>query len=446
MEIAASRFISLGMYICSLFLIAIVFLKGVKYGVLYFLPLIPLRFLFEKMKELPLGGDLVDVMVLVLIIGWLFNNKGFEKSGSVKLLILYSFIMLFSLINGYIYLDFGFLGLDDSRLQFWKDYMMMIVIFMIVLNNIDTMDDIKKLVFHISIIFLLVCYKFFSDFSDASFDHFSEQTRVASVFGFLGANHLAAFIVEYMAIFLTIHYFFKNSRKLKLYYLSVSLLSFYPLLYLYSRAAYIAMLAVLLLLGLIKDRRILVAAFCVLILWQVILPRAVVERIEMTTNSSGEIAETASSGRLTMWGLAFDTFESHPIFGIGFRSFENMEFADAPTAYKATGRQHTLKNVHNIYLQTLAEMGLVGIIMLFCIFAAAFRSGWRLYKASSENFLKGLGLGFSLCVIASFITNIFGDRWYILLIQIYFWMFWALVERGLIITKAESSLKEYSTG
>jgi O-antigen ligase len=239
-----------------------------------------------------------------------------------------------------------------------------------------------------------------------------------------------------MIIFLAIYYFHEK-RRAQLYYLLIALIGAYPLLFSYSRAGYIAAAAVLLLLGIIKDRRILVVGFCMLFIWQIILPNAVVERIGVTT-SRGEITTSGTQGRLQMWGLAFETFKENPLFGIGFRAFEHLELEEAATAMDAFGRTKTLKNVHSAYFQTMAEMGIIGLLAFLFLFLQAFKSGWRLYKTASDNFLRGLGLGFALCVVASMITNLFGDRWYILVIQVYFWMFWAMVERGLIISNEKT--------
>jgi O-antigen ligase len=397
------------------------------------------------MQEFPLGGDLIDIMVVVMLIGWMIQKGGFVRTRVNTILIIYIITTFLSLLNGYLYLGKGFSTLSDFQLQMWKDYIFMPIIFFIVLNNIRSSGDIKKLIFSMSIIFLAVIVRFFSEFSNTDHNNFSEGTRTGAVFGFLGPNQLASFILANMIIFLIIYVVSKENKRGNLFYLFVGLAGFYPLLFTYSRGAYIAAAVVFLLLGIIRERKILVACFIILLLWHVVLPNSVVQRISMTSTSGEEFSED-NVGRLTMWSFAFDTFKSNPIFGIGFRAFENMELEEAPTAFTAHGQKHTLRNVHNVYLQTMAEMGIIGLLMFLYLFFMALRSGWQLYRAASNNFMKGLGLGFFLSVCAVMTTNMFGDRWYPLVIQVYYWMFWALVERGLIIAREEINIKGYVVG
>ena len=72
------------------------------------------------------------------------------------------------------------------------------------------------------------------------------------------------------------------------------------------------------------------------------------------------------------------------------------------------------------------------------VLVVAFRSGWRLWKAGKEGFEKGLGLGFMGCVLACASTNLFGDRWSYVEMGSYFWVFWGLVDRGILMAQKTS--------
>jgi O-antigen ligase len=386
------------------------------------------------MYELPLGKDIIDILLLATLVGWLIHNKTFEKIKINKVLYFYCFFTFISLLLGSKYLGTKLFSYNDLRIQLWKDYLLLPIIFFIVLNNIKDSDEIKSTIFNISIIFLIIIFKHFREFQSIPHFHFDEKARIVFVFSHLGPNYFAAFLVQSMAIFFGLHYFAKN-KKLKIYYFSVALVSFYPIIYSYSRAGYLAAGAVLFLIGIFKDKKLLIACIFFIIFWQVILPNSVLERLNFKEEITNEGSNNKENHRIIMWKIAYNLFKEAPIFGVGFRVTYYIEFDNAPIVVDVTGVQHRVRSIHSLYFQTLAEMGIIGIFFILYMFLAAFISGWKLYKNAKDKFLKGLGFGFSMAVIASFITNIFGDRWYIFILQAYYWILWALVERGLIITK-----------
>ena len=76
----------------------------------------------------------------------------------------------------------------------------------------------------------------------------------------------------------------------------------------------------------------------------------------------------------------------------------------------------------------------------------AFKKSLLLFKKAQDRFLKGLGLGFCICVFATIIGNLFGDRWTPLPLAAYFWVFLGMVERGNVIVAEERKLTKASKG
>jgi len=87
-------------------------------------------------------------------------------------------------------------------------------------------------------------------------------------------------------------------------------------------------------------------------------------------------AGTATSGRSVLWALAVDIFQANRWVGIGFANF--VPYSDGISAAPWFGLFH----VHNIYLQLLAETGVVGFALMTALFGTAFASSWRLYRLS----------------------------------------------------------------
>jgi O-antigen ligase len=123
-----------------------------------------------------------------------------------------------------------------------------------------------------------------------------------------------------------------------------------------------------------------------------------------------------------LWDHAFRLFEEHPVIGIGFGGYE------------FTIREGRWTDTHNYYLKMLAEQGIIGFGLLILTLFLASRSGWRLLKAGKNGFDRGLGLGFMGCIVAAATTNLFGDRWSYFEMGSYFWVFWGLVDRAVLMS------------
>lgn len=67
------------------------------------------------------------------------------------------------------------------------------------------------------------------------------------------------------------------------------------------------------------------------------------------------------TGRAERWSMAWQAFESHPVFGVGFRCHELV----------------TGENAHNGFLAYLAETGVIGGAAAFLLISAAAGRSWR---------------------------------------------------------------------
>ena len=65
----------------------------------------------------------------------------------------------------------------------------------------------------------------------------------------------------------------------------------YPILFSYSRAAYMCSLAAMLTLGLFKDRRLLLLLIVLIFCYRIVLPNSVVERIDITFLDKSTVTE-----------------------------------------------------------------------------------------------------------------------------------------------------------
>lgn len=404
----------------ALFIIVIIY--DVRYGIYFLVPFLPFRTIFESIKVYPFGKDLVDLIIVGMIIGWMIRKDEAPNSTPVYLPILLLLIVTFcGVLNGRSNVDTGVGFLNDTRLSDWKNYMMMPLLFVVVFNNIRRTEDIRKTCFIMFAVILLEALLYFKNNRFRSHEHFNYNVRDSGTFGFLGPNHLASFFVEYMLISLSIYFGGLRKDRIK-YFCGITFIgSIYPVLFLYSRGAYAGIVAGIATISVIYKRILIVPIVIILLFWKLVLPSAVVERVNMSVEGGEEYENIGN--RANIWSQGIQVFKDNPIFGIGYRTFQYFTAEDE------------LKDTHNMYISVMAEMGIIGLITLVFILYVALHSGWALYSVGTDPFLKSLGLGFFISTISVAIMNVFGDRWSYIMMQGFYWTFWALVERGRILSR-----------
>jgi O-antigen ligase len=81
----------------------------------------------------------------------------------------------------------------------------------------------------------------------------------------------------------------------------------------------------------------------------------------------------SGNGRAGLWRVAWHDFEAHPLIGSGAGSYEDYWLQHRTTPLK-------VKNAHSLYLETLAELGIVGFALLVVALAAPLVGAFRLRK------------------------------------------------------------------
>lgn len=122
-------------------------------------------------------------------------------------------------------------------------------------------------------------------------------------------------------------------------------------------------------------------------------------------NADGALHE--SIPRLVFWKVHFAMFLDHPITGVGLTDlkgitsdyYQNLGFASFERKYAA----------HNIYLQTLADSGLIGLSGLLIILVGSFFAGRlivRSAKANGKTRLVWLGYGWQILIFVVAVSGI----------------------------------------
>jgi hypothetical protein len=75
------------------------------------------------------------------------------------------------------------------------------------------------------------------------------------------------------------------------------------------------------------------------------------------TNLNSRLFTLSNNGRTVLWHAAWHEFEAHPLAGSGAGSFGRWWLAHRKTSY-------FVQDAHNLYVQTLGELGVIGIALL----------------------------------------------------------------------------------
>jgi O-Antigen ligase len=90
-------------------------------------------------------------------------------------------------------------------------------------------------------------------------------------------------------------------------------------------------------------------------------------------NLQSRLFNFSGTYRANLWRVAWHDFEAHPIIGSGAGSYEGYWLQRRTTPLK-------VKNAHSLYLETLAELGIVGLVLLIVALAAPLVAAFKARK------------------------------------------------------------------
>lgn len=388
--------------------------KSPLFGLYYMIPFLPYRTMRDHFNDWPLGGNLLTILVLAVFLGAVVRGKKIPKSKLPLIWILFGIYMYFSMWMGAaLTVAPAPLWLSDMNFVLWKDYMMMPIILVSAAMVVEDRKAVRTVVMISAFALLMIDRSSLMDSLSRSWSSFDENKRSGGPLAF-GSNQTAAFLAQFTMFFWGFLQFLKRRKARLIGYFTVGL-SILACMYCFSRAAYLALVLCVIILGVIKDRKLIVLAAVLLFSWQVVLPAAVTERITMTHTEDGQL-EASANERVELWTNAENTIMHYPIFGTGFGTYQYGEHVDG------------LLDTHNWFVKVLVETGIVGMCFALALLYQIFGVAIRLFRKATDPLYKGLGLGLLLCITSSVITNCFGDRWTYLEIN---GMMWLLVGTAL---------------
>jgi putative inorganic carbon (hco3(-)) transporter len=392
-------------------------------GLYYMIPFLPYRTMRDHFLDYPLGGNALTILIVAVIIGALIRGRHLPKSKLYPIWLVFGIYLYFSMWLGTALGNAPVpLWLSDLNFVTWKDYMLIPLVFVAAGLVIEDRKAVRTVVLITAICLLFIDRSCILESMSRTWTNFDENKRGGGPLSY-GSNQTAAFLAQFAMFFWGFALFVKR-KKFKLISYGLVALTLFATMYTFSRGAYIAVLVSVLVLGLLKDRKLLLILGLFLVTWQTVVPTAVRERVTMTQNSSGQLEASAES-RVDLWENAEQSIIRSPIVGTGFATFQLGEHVD------------NLKDTHNWYVKVMVETGLVGLIIAFFMLQQMLALAYRLFKRATDPLYRGLGLGLFLATCSCMVANFFGDRWTYLEITALLWVLVAAAIRATLLTESE---------
>jgi putative inorganic carbon (hco3(-)) transporter len=392
-------------------------------GLYYMIPFLPYRTMRDHFLDYPVGGNMLTILVLAVIIGAVIKGKSIPKSSIYAIWLVFGIYLYFSMWFG---TALGNapppLWVGDVNFDTWKDYMLIPLVFTAAGMVVEDRKAVRTVVLITAVSLLAIDRSCLMESMSRSWGSFDENKRDAGPLAY-GSNQTAAFLAQFAMFFWGFVQFVKR-KKLRLIFYGLVTLTIFADLYTFSRGSYAALIVSVIVLGFLKDRKLIVIAAVFLFTWQAIVPTAVRERVNMTQNSNGKLEDSAQE-RVSLWQAAEEQILSDPVLGIGFASYQMGNHVDG------------LKDTHNWYVKVMVETGIVGMIIVLAMLQQVLAVAYRLFKRAEDPLYQGLGLGLFVAMCSCIVANFFGDRWTYLEITGMLWVLVATAIRALQLTETE---------
>lgn len=425
MGLGLSHYIPLVAYLGFWVMIVVSLTGRPLLGFYYMIPFLPYRTMRDHFFGLPLGANVLTILILAVIVGALFKGKRLPKSSLYVIWLVCGVYLYFSMwIGTALGMAPAPLWLSDINFLTWKDYMVIPLVFVaagLVIENRKTLTNVIAIV---AIALLFIDRSCVLESMTRTWASFDEDKRGGGPLGY-GSNQTAAFLAQFAMFFWGIALFLKK-KKPKLLCYGLVALTVFATMYTFSRGAYLALLFSVLVLGLLKDRKLLLFLGLFLATWQTVVPVAVRERVNMTRSADGRL-EASAQERVELWTNAERSIARNPIFGTGYATFQLGEHVD------------NLKDTHNWYVKVMVETGIIGTILVMVLLQQLLAMSFRLFRRANDPLYRGLGLGLFVATCSSLVANCFGDRWTYLEITGLLWVVAAAAIRALEFTQSEST-------
>lgn len=308
-----------------------------------------------------------------------------------------------------------------ARAKRWFDFMILYFIFRRIANDPERVQRYTRTLF---LGYALVVLHIMKELL---------LTQHGRLYGATQTNELGAFLAGYWGLCLLMALELPTKKRI-LASGAIAFLATTALVYTLSRGGYVAFAFVVVVLLFYLNKKLLatlaVSAVCVYsVIGFGLLPDAAEKRVRESFKSDipGSIQLEASAySRVLLAQAAWSIAKEYPIAGTGWGCLS------------IKGEKHLVevgmnprKVIHNMYLQILAELGILGFVPFVLILWFSFIHGRRLRRRAAPGYFRYFSVVYLSTLAAFVVSNLFGNRMFSGQTTGYFWIMCALIESSL---------------
>jgi len=191
-----------------------------------------------------------------------------------------------------------------------------------------------------------------------------------------GNNELALALLIVLPFMWYLRSLFQN-KWVRLVFVGFMMLTIFSIISSYSRGAFLAMAAVMLIFWMKSKRKVAIGVVLAVVATAVLsfMPAQYFDR--MNTIQTYE-EDASATGRLNSWHFAFNLALDHPLTGGGFGTFTPQLFLK----YAPEPLDH--HDAHSIYFEVLGEQGFVGLFLFLTLWFLCYRTCSNVRKQASQ--------------------------------------------------------------
>lgn len=314
---------------------------------------------------------------------------------------------------------------DFSSYNYYQLFGRYVLIYYLVVSNIQSRDQLKRLVKLMLVSSaLVVLYGFYQyvhgmDISTLEWidDQQFPEIKIRIFSTLHNPNLLAGFLVIMSAIVAGLSCGVQRVKH-KLLLCGLLLMLGTCLLFTYSRGAWISILAVIVIFSVLYSRRL----FWLLLLIPLLLlcgQHNVWERVLSIFNPT----DTSASMRVALWESTMAMIQDKPWFGVGWGAYW---LAYPQYDFYIHNAETTIFHAHNMYLGLAAEVGIPGLFSFLGIMCGHMFLAFKLLR-QSERWIAGLMLGMLAALVSLAVGGITDYILFNIQMSMLFWLLLAII-------------------
>lgn len=200
------------------------------------------------------------------------------------------------------------------------------------------------------------------------------------------------------------------------------------MIFTYSRGNWLGLIAAIIIYMSFYDRKFIWFGIILAFMSPLILPESIINRFL----SIGDTTDTSTSYRVYIWFGTIKMLKDYWLSGIGLGS-DAFNAIYPRYAYNSIVAPHS----HNLYLQIIAENGILGIVVFLAMIVTYFKDTISAINKKKKSFLKAVCVALMSGLTGYFVQGAFDNVWYNYRIVMMFFMYLALSQSAVNILRKE---------